>query len=118
MIIHNEEDAKVALIGILDLDGDATWDDVIAYAAKMRGSNRMASSTIKRRSAQLAALLRWEDDRWPELLRAVHVMLRRGEHYEEQLMNHVPREMWDGLGISEFEEFDGQNELLDKIMER
>lgn len=28
----------------------------------------------------------------------------RGQHYEEQLLNHVPRDMWRGLGIHDYEE--------------
>ncbi len=47
------------------------------------------------------------DDRVAELER-LRREVDRGIHYEEQLLNHVPRDMWRGLGISDYDPADYQ----------
>lgn len=70
------EAAKKALVDLLELepmggrpDGLATWDDVIAYVAKLKGGHRLANANTRRRGDELAAALHAPDSAtWPELV--------------------------------------------------
>jgi hypothetical protein len=70
------EAAKKALVKLLELEpmggrpgGRATWDDVIAYVAKLKGGHQLANSNTRRRGEELAAALHAPDSAtWPELV--------------------------------------------------
>lgn len=73
------ETARAELIRLLELepmgtraDGVATWDDVVAYVAKALGTRAMQGAAIRRRTAELAAVLHAPDGAtWPELMAMV-----------------------------------------------
>jgi hypothetical protein len=72
------ESAFVELCKVLALPDYASWDDVIYYAAKGRGSVRTSVETVKRRSAQLAETLGVVGDTpptWPVLLAEVRKLV-------------------------------------------
>lgn len=74
---YDVERAKDELAGILELDVDASWDDIVAYTAKAKGSLRMSNSAIRRRSILLAEALRMDPEHtsWPQMLQRVDQML-------------------------------------------
>jgi hypothetical protein len=84
----NAERALVALRKVLDLDDVAgrpgTWDDVVAYAAKAKGSARMSNDTVKRRTVQLAEALDartalGETPSWPALLGVARKLVEQAD---------------------------------------
>ncbi len=76
-MVRTAEDALAHLVEILDLgdlaDGhEATWDDVVYYAAKAKSSARMANQAVRRRSERLAEALGMPPESgWMEMIREV-----------------------------------------------
>jgi hypothetical protein len=65
-------EAAAELIRVLELDDDATWADIVYYAAKAKSSLRMSNATISRRTGQLAVLLGLPvGPTWPQAI--VHI---------------------------------------------
>jgi hypothetical protein len=77
---YDVERARDELASILDLDVEASWDDIIAYTAKAKGSLRMANAAVKRRSVLLAEALHMDPSTtsWPRLLERVKELMNDG----------------------------------------
>jgi hypothetical protein len=69
----DEKAALAELIRVLELDETATWPDVVAYAAKAKGTARMANDTVARRTRHIEIALDVPPGAipWPGLVRAV-----------------------------------------------
>lgn len=78
-IVPKGRGVRARLIEVLELGergggGDWTWDDIVAYTAKAKGSLAMTNETVRRRTAQLAEALGHPDPAaatWPEVVRLV-----------------------------------------------
>lgn len=78
---YDAERARDELACILDLGVEASWDDIIAYTAKAKGSVRMSNAVVKRRSELLADELRMNPSTtsWPQLLHRVKELMGNDE---------------------------------------
>lgn len=61
--------SRLNLIKILELGEQAEWADIVYYTAKVKGSLRMANTTVRRRHTDLAEALQVAPDTlWPLLI--------------------------------------------------